>query len=243
MENAPELYGKLARLYVPETLHTGQTLTLAHDQAHYLRNVLRKNPNDTVRLFNAASGEFLARLTTLDKKGAIVMIDSQLRAPVLLSRRVHLLFAPIKKARMDFLMEKAVELGVTDLHPVMTHRTENRNLNESRLRAQITEAAEQCERMHIATLHPVQPLRNKIQNWDKKSPVFWARERADAPLLASMALSGDVSFLIGPEGGFDSAEIDYLQQFPVLQPISLGPAVLRAETAALLCLGLVLNKH
>jgi 16S rRNA (uracil1498-N3)-methyltransferase len=240
MDNAPELYGKLARLYSAHPLQTGQSMALAPDQAHYVRNVLRKNPDDTVRLFHADSGEFLARLTTLDKKGAIVAIENQLRSPAPPSRHVHLLFAPIKKTRMDFLIEKAVELGVTDLHPVITHRTENRHLNEERLRAQITEAAEQCERMHIAALHPVQPLKSKAQNWDKKSPVFWALERADAKPLASLSIAGDISFLIGPEGGFDTSEIEYLQQFSAFQPISLGTAVLRAETAALLCLGLAL---
>ena len=238
----PERYGALARLYIPEKLNKGGVYGLAPEQAHYLRNVLRKNTNDTLRVFHPESGEFLARLVALDKKGAQIRLEETLRPPERVHRRVGLLFAPIKKARLEMLIEKAVELGVTDLIPVITRRTENRTFKPERLQAQVIEAAEQCERMTIPALHPARGLDDTLRSWDKNSPVFWARERATALPLAETVLQGDVFFLIGPEGGFDDAENALLEQFSFIQPITLGPAVLRAETASFVCLSAALMK-
>ncbi len=237
-----EPYGKLSRLYRSDTLTAGATIALDDAQAHYLKNVLRKTSGAAVRIFNGQDGEYLCEISTLTKKGGTVTVQKQIRPQPTQSRPAHLLFAPIKKARMDFLIEKAVELGVTDLHPAITARTENRNLNESRLTSQIIEAAEQCERMTIPHLHSCLPLKSKLAKWDKTTPLYWCYERsAGAPHITSV--SGPLTaVLIGPEGGFDESETALLSAHESVKPISLGETIYRAETAAFLCLSAMLLK-
>ncbi len=186
-----------------------------------------------MRIFNGREGEYLATLGTIGKKTATAILNKQIFAQPTHIEHIHLFFAPIKKARMDILIEKAVELGVTDLHPVTTERTEYRKLNETRITAQIIEAVEQCERLNIPTLHPIQTLDQKLRSWD--SPLLWAAERYDASHLST--ITGDnYAFLIGPAGGFTPQECEKLKRHDQVTPISLGEAVYRSETAALLCL-------
>lgn len=230
-----ELYGNLSRLYTLSDLARGADIALPADQVHYLRNVLRKNPGDSIRLFNGRDGEWRADITGLGKKSGAARTAQQLKPQPPARQKIHLLFAPIKKNRLDILVEKAVELGATDLHPAITNRTEIRSLNENRLRAQIVEAAEQCERMDVPVLHACIPLKQKIQGWDASQTIYWCRERFNAPHISGIP-AGPAAFLTGPEGGFDDSEIVFLQNFAFLQPVSLGTAVYRAETAALICL-------
>jgi 16S rRNA (uracil1498-N3)-methyltransferase len=238
-----ELYGKLSRLFTPGDLKLNAEVPLDDAQTHYLKNVLRKSINDTVRIFNGRNGEFLAEIKELGKKGGTIVLTKKIREQPEKTLLLHLLFAPIKKARMDFLIEKATELGVTDLHPVLTARTENRHLNEDRTRAQIMEAAEQCERMTVPVLHPVATLKEKLAIWDKTTPFYWCFERSEgAPHLS--ALPGTMTaFLIGPEGGFDETEIRILSAHESVKPVSLGETVYRAETAAFLCLATATLKN
>ncbi|MCC7305491.1 MAG: 16S rRNA (uracil(1498)-N(3))-methyltransferase [Alphaproteobacteria bacterium] len=231
-----ELYGKLSRLYTTSDLAPGADIALTDNQAHYLKNVLRKNTNDTVRLFNGRDGEFTAAIKDLGKKGGTVTLQEKIRRQPGPRAPVHLLFAPIKKDRMDFLIEKSVELGVTDLHPVLTHRTENRNLKEERLRAQVLESAEQCERMDIPVLHPPVDLKKKIAAWPAGQTILWCFERSEGSPPLSSIKQKQWAFLTGPEGGFDETEAQILSSQPVIKAVSLGPTVYRAETAALLCL-------
>jgi 16S rRNA (uracil1498-N3)-methyltransferase len=238
-----ELYGNLSRLYVPDDLKLNASLALGDDQAHYLKNVLRKSANDTLRLFNSRDGEFIGTLEDISKKGARVTLTKQIRTQPSNTPPVHLLFAPLKKDRMDFLVEKAVELGVTDLHPVITARTEVREPNETRIRAQIIEAAEQCERMSVPVLHPATPLLKKIAAWNGPKPLYWCFERSEsAPHIAALPAQA-AAFIIGPAGGFDENEARLLASHESVKQISLGQAVYRAETAAFLCLGAVLLKN
>ena len=230
-----ELYGKLSRLYVTADLKTGAGIALDDKQAHYLRNVLRKESGDTVRLFNGRDGEWLAELQDVSKKGVLAAAKEQIRKQPQNPRTVHLLFAPLKKDRMDFLIEKSVELGATHFHPVITARTDARNLNYDRITAQIVEAAEQCERMDVPALLPEGPLKQKLSQWDKKTPIHWAYERSDTRQI-SVNTAETVAFLIGPAGGFDETEAALLSNHESVKPISLGENVYRAETACLLCL-------
>lgn len=223
-----------------KSLKPGGSAALSPAQAHYLKNVLRKQPGDSLRLFNGESGEYLARIETLSKKDGRAALTKQIKEQTAPAFKTRLLFAPIKKARIDILIEKAVELGATDLHPILTQRTENRKLNEQRLRAQIIEAAEQCERLTIPALHPLQKLESVLSNWNE-TPLYAALERAHAPTLSQTLKPGDKAFLIGPEGGFAPEEITIIEKSNAA-PVSLGENILRAETAALLCLSLSPNK-
>lgn len=222
---------KLPRLYVDHDLAVGAEATLAEGQAHYLRSVMRLGVGDAVRLFNGRDGEALATLRTLDKKSAVASVTEQIRPQPPAPGQTHLLFTPLKKDALDFLIEKSVELGVTHLHPVLTHNTDVRRINDERLRQQIIEAAEQCERLTVPALAPLQPLETVLAAWNKKIPLFAALERFAAPGLPQK-FPRDIAFLIGPAGGFTEGEKAMLAPHAV----QLGPAILRAETAALLCL-------
>lgn len=224
---------KTPRLYVEAALKKGEITPLSPALAHYLRNVLRQGEGDTLRLFNGRDGEWRATLTAIDKKSARAVPQEQIAGQPDNAPRIHLLFAPIKKTRLEWLIEKAVELGATDLHPVLTQNTEMRHLNTERLVAQIIGAAEQCERLDVPALHPLRSLDEALQDWDKTIPLYAALERADMPLLSDMNTPAPCAVLIGPEGGFTAEEKDRLLANPAIQPVSLGPRILRAETAAL----------
>lgn len=224
----------LPRLYVPSTLVAAADFLLSEAQSHYLMHVLRLEANDGVRVFNPVDGEWLARVVSSNKKGVTLTVCESLRPPERISRAVHLAFSPIKKDRMDWLVEKAVELGVTDLHPILMHRSVVRDVRQERLAAQIIEAAEQSERLDIPTLHPLTGLEKFVQQFAEKFPIYAAIERCEnIPLLSEITQGGDVGFLVGPEGGFDPQEADFLKAKPHIRPVSLGQRILRAETAAL----------
>lgn len=229
---------KLSRLYVSADLTPGASVVLADEPAHYLKNVMRLSPGAAMRLFNGRDGEWLATLDALTKKNAELHAQSQIRQQPAQRRPVHLLFAPIKKARMDWLIEKAVELGVTDLHPVLTHHTEVRHINPDRITAQIIEAAEQCERLDLPRLHELCDLKTCLGRWPQDIAVAMALERAEAPPLHQyLPESSPLAFLVGPEGGFSAEEREYPVNLPFLRPVSLGSDILRSETAALFMLG------
>lgn len=199
--------------------------TLSAPQAHYLKNVLRLKAGEAIRVFNPAQGECLA---VFDGKGAAV--TERLRPPFAEGRRVHLYAPPLAKDRMDFMIEKGVELGMTDFHPLLTERTQIRKVNDDRLRAQMIEAAEQCERMDIPALHKSVSVGAALEQ--AQGTVLAAIERLDE--VANASCDGDVSILIGPPGGWSGKEREWL--LAKAQPLSLGDAVLRAETAALVAL-------
>lgn len=225
---------KLPRLYVDHELRDGATVGLSDAQTHYLRNVLRREAGDEVKLFNGCDGEWLAALD-IGKKSATARLTRQLKSQPGEKTETHLLFAPLKKDALDFLIEKAVELGVTHLHPVLTQHTEVRRVNDERLRAQIVEAAEQCERMTIPELKAVNNLSDIISHWNSGIKLYACIERRDAVPLAGL-FPEKTAFLIGPEGGFTEDEKDRLGKLDFVESASLGESILRAETAALFCL-------
>ncbi len=204
-------------------------------QAHYIRNVMRMKQGDFLRLFNGRDGEWLASVTDHGKTQSSVLLKGKTREQSPKPSEMHLLFAPIKKDGMDFIIEKAVELGVTDLHPVLTNRTEVRKINEERLKVQSHEAAEQCERLDVLTLHPLVDLKSKLAGW-RGTPILWCRERGESPHINTINEKA-WAFLIGPEGGFDDAEFAFLGGMINVKPVTLGETVLRAETAVVISLG------
>ncbi|MEK7801509.1 MAG: RsmE family RNA methyltransferase [Pseudomonadota bacterium] len=231
----------LPRLYIEESLGVGGVVPLSDESAHYLRHVLRQEDGALLRLFNAAQGEFLGRLDYVGKRAAQARIFSVLRAPEKTFRRVHALFSPLKKDKMDFLIEKAVELGVTDLHPLVFQRSIVRDVKEERLHAQIINAAEQCERLDIPVLHHLTPLTQLLRNWEMSVSILAAMERRDFPSLIqeSSKIDDSIAYLVGPEGGLTDEEMTQLLNIKSVRPVSLGPRILRAETAVLFGLSII----
>ena len=235
-------FTKLPRLYTDAPLKDGGDVVLTHDQVHYLKNVLRRSEGQPVRMFNERDGEWVCTLKVLSKKIGLADIDQNMREPEPAGRDIHLFFAPIKKTRMDWLIEKSVELGVTHLHPVLTQNTEVREINMDRITQQILEAAEQCERLNIPTLH--KPIR--LQNIPGAFPemkILACVERLDdaQPIRACIADGGGaVACLIGPEGGFTEKEATWITARPEFTPVSLGSTILRAETAAIAVLSRIM---
>lgn len=224
----------MARLYTAQTLTLGAQVELPKEQAHYLSTVLRKAVGDSVRVFNGEQGEFRAAISAASKKGVTLHVEEQLRAPVPMPD-VHVLFAPIKRARTEFILEKATELGASQLRPVITARTQFPKLRMDRARAQIIEAAEQTERLDIPQISAPQKLGAILSGWDSSRTLFFADEAGDCPMAQTVfaKASGSAALLVGPEGGFSDHERAQIRGCDFALPVSLGPRILRADTAAL----------
>lgn len=223
------------RLFVEADLAPGQTLVLGREQAHYLKSVLRLKEGERIALFNGANGEYRARIEGFPRNACQVALEIQTRAQTA-EPDLWLVFAPVKRARIDFLIEKATELGASALYPVMTRHTVVERVNRDRLRAHAVEAAEQSERLTVPQIHPPQPLERLLADWDGARRLVLCDETRTAPPIVSAlktAVSGAWAVLIGPEGGFAETELDALRKLPFVCPVSLGPRVLRADTAAL----------
>ena len=229
----------MTRLYCCDTLFENQVLTLTPAQLHYLRHVLRATVGHPLILFNERDGEWSSVLDTLSKTAATATVEEQLR-PAVIGPNISLLFAPIKHDPLTFLIEKATEMGVRHFHPVITERCNISRINQDRLKSNVMEAAQQCERFDVPVIYPLLALHKALVSWDASVPLLVCQERGDVPSLAhmlkSLQPSAPVGFLIGPEGGFSFQEITYLKSFSFTRFVSLGPRILRAETAALAAL-------
>ncbi len=214
------------------TLKLGVDIILPEEQSHYLKNVLRRDVGNTIRLFNQEDGEWLGSITTVQKKHIIIHIERQIRPIEERKQDIHLLFSPLKKERMDMLIEKSVELGVTHLHPVLFARSIVREIKPERVKAQIIEAAEQCERLSIPHLTPLKEFKKVLNEWNTDIPLFAAIERTDAIKLSDVTPKSDkMALCIGPEGGISDEESNFLLSHKFITPVSLGKNILRAETA------------
>ncbi|ARN84295.1 RsmE family RNA methyltransferase [Candidatus Nucleicultrix amoebiphila] len=233
---------KSPRIYVPGLLSTSEKLPLGLDQYHYVHNVLRLKEGDALRLFNNEHGDWLATILSV-KKQLIVELKTQLRKPSPILP-VHLISAPIKKYRLSYLIEKATELGISDLHFVKTDYTNQPTPRLDKLRLTAIEAAEQSERLSVPTLHEQQPIRDFLASWPQNIPVFVGDERRDAPPLVNFISSppSPAGILIGPEGGFSSEEFDFFQSLPFVTLVKLSSHILRAETAVAAALAIWLSK-
>ncbi len=220
------------RLCVDHALGAGQSLPLTEAQAHYLFGVMREGVGARILVFNGRDGEWLAEVTEAGKrKGRLICIE-RTRAQST-PTDLWLLFAPVKKARTDFIVEKAVELGVSRLVPVSTEFTNSERLRRDKAEAHMREAAEQCGALCLPEVDEVTPLSRLLAGWDPARRILWADEaRAGAGVTIAGLGPGPWSILIGPEGGFSDEERARLAALPFVVPVSLGPRILRAETAA-----------
>jgi len=230
------------RLYVPAPLAEGAELTLDPQQTNYLVNVLRLGAGDFVLLFNGRDGEFVAALAAKSRKGASLKVGERTR-PQETPPDVDYLFAPLKHARLDYMAQKAVEMGVRRLRPVLTRRTQAARVNLERLRANAIEACEQCGVIWTPEIAPVETLAGALARWPAERLLVFCDEEAEptSPLdaLANVTADGGVGLLIGPEGGFDDDERAAILKMPRVLRLSLGPRILRADTAAVAALALI----
>ena len=224
----------LPRLFVDEALAQEMELTLDGAPAHYLGTVLRLAVGARVKLFDDRSGEWLAEIVEAGRKRVSLAVLEHLR-PREAVPDLWLLFAPITRGRIDWLVEKATELGVARLVPVITRRTVVERLNLDRLRAHAIEAAEQCGRTALPDLAEPRKLDALLRDWPADRLLFFADEGGGAPLEPR---PGPAAILIGPEGGFADEERAAIRAVPEARPVSLGPRILRADTAALAAVAL-----
>jgi 16S rRNA (uracil1498-N3)-methyltransferase len=222
----------IPRLHLDHPLAEGAEIEAAPGQAHHLGTVLRRAPGDAVQVFRARDGEFAATITHLRKDRARFLLGARLRAPAP-EPELRLLIAALKRDAMDWAVEKATELGATAILPVLTRRSAVDRANTARLASIARGAAEQCERLSVPTIAEAAPLHRVLDAWDG-TPILLAQERGAAPALrqAVTSLSPPLALLVGPEGGFEGAELDDLRRRPFVVPAALGPRILRAETAA-----------
>ncbi len=228
------------RLFVEDALADGRILTLDGPQAHYLGQVMRLKAGDPVRLFDDVTGEWLAEVTDAGKRSLTLRLTAKLREREAVPD-VWLLFAPLKKDRLHYLVEKATELGVARLQPVLTRRTIVDRPNPERLRAHLIEAAEQCDRTALPELADQAKLSALLASWPADRALLFADEAGGAPIADAPA--GPAAILIGPEGGFTDEERAAIHALPQATPISLGPRILRAETAAAAALAAWMSRH
>ena len=228
------------RLYLDTELAEARNIALPREQAHYLTGVLRLAPGDPVAVFNARDGEWLAHLTEVSKKGAALRCERHVldaRPPP----DIDYCFAPLKHARLDYVVQKATELGARRLRPVITQRTIAERVNLERMRANAIEAAEQCNLVFVPeVLEPVK-LAKMLVEWQPARALIHCDEAAAIadPIAALRGKSVPAAVLIGPEGGFTEEEKRQLASLPFVTGISLGPRIMRADTAAVAALSIV----
>ena len=228
------------RLFVDQPLGAGLAVALRDDQAHYLFGVMRLAVGATVALFNGRDGEWRAEVELANRRGGVLRCGAQTR-PLILPPDLWLAFAPIKKARTDFIVEKAVELGAARILPVQTRHTNSERIRQDRLQAHATEAAEQCGATFVPEVAELVSLDRLLAQWPDGRRILWADETrlAAADTLATAGGRGHPwAILIGPEGGFSAEERSRLRAHPMVLPIGLGPRILRADTAAVAALTL-----
>jgi 16S rRNA (uracil1498-N3)-methyltransferase len=233
---------RTTRLYVDAPLAQGGEVTLDRDQANYLVNVLRLGRGDTVLLFNGTDGEWRAELAGSGKRSITLLVGTQER-PQTRGGDLHFLFAPLKHARLDYLVQKSVEMGVSRLQPVMTRHTQVARVNLDRMRANAVEAAEQCGVLRVPEV--AEPVAFEQVEFEGDRLLVFCDEDAELsdPVAALVAARRGrhqpLAVLIGPEGGFAEEERMVLLKRPKVVRLALGPRILRADTAAIAALALV----
>ena len=240
----PRSHASLPRLFVEPDLVAGSSLSLGKDQSLYLAAVLRKAVGDDVVLFNGRDGAWLCRLTSDSKKSVTLEIVEQI-APQTASSDLWYGFAPLKSERLDYMIQKAVEMGASTIQPVMTQFTQNHRIKAERMVANAVEAAEQCEVLSVPTIEPEIRLSALLDGWathhGERVLIFADEsEASSSPVEAVKKLHGrPIGLLVGPEGGFSDDERMKLHALPFVVPISLGPRILRADTAAVAGLAVI----
>jgi 16S rRNA (uracil1498-N3)-methyltransferase len=229
----------IPRLYIDAPLAGAAVVELDAGRAHYLRHVLRREAGAPVLLFNGREGEWQARIASFGKSAAYIEVERRTRAQRA-TPDLWLVFAPIKRERIDILAEKATELGCRSLWPIFTQHTAMTRVNLDRLRAHAVEAAEQTERLDVPEIRTPSKLSELIGSWSPARRLLVCAEFGQAePIadaLARLPAEGPYAVMTGPEGGFARSELDALAKLPFVTAVGLGPRVLRADTAALAAL-------
>ena len=230
------------RLCVPDPLADGAVLKPTPQQANYLRNVLRLGEGAPVLLFNGRDGEFAATLSPTRRQGLSLKVEARIR-PHEFPPDLDYLFAPLKHARLDYMAQKAIEMGAGRLRPIITRRTQVSRVNLERLRANAIEACEQCGAIWTPDVLPVKPLNKALARWPAERMLVFCDEEApqESPLdaLARTKTCGGVGLIVGPEGGFEEEERAAILALPNVLRLSVGPRILRADTAAVAALALI----
>ena len=230
------------RLYVEAPLSVGAQVVCSKEQFHYLLHVLRAKNGDTVLLFNGSEGEWRAILELTGKRDCTLRVTEQVRKQDN-GPDVELHFAPLKRARLDYMVQKAAELGVARLQPVLTQYTVPDRVNIGRMRANAIEAAEQCGILYVPEVAEPVELKVALSKWNPARTLLFCDESCDIKdpikVLSQLAPGSPVAVLIGPEGGFSQDERDLLLSQAFVRRLSLGPRIMRADTAATAILALV----
>jgi 16S rRNA (uracil1498-N3)-methyltransferase len=223
------------RLYTEEELIIDKTIFLNEQQTHYLKNVVKISNQDTLHCFDNKNGEFLCEIISINKKNTEILVKQKTK-PYNQSPDIWLLFAPLKKDNTDFVIEKATELGVRKIIPTLTTHTITNNIKTERYLAQAIEASEQSRRTDIPEISSPQTLQTILTNWDKERTLYFMDETLESlPFyeLLKTSSSNKSALLIGPEGGFSKEELNTLRNSSFAKGATLGPRILRAETASL----------
>jgi 16S rRNA (uracil1498-N3)-methyltransferase len=230
---------RIHRLFTAAPLAHGAEIAASREQANYLLNVLRLGPGGRVALFNGRDGEWQGELRLAGRKAAMLVPLRQTRAQTA-ADGPWFLFAPLKHARLDYMVQKAVELGASRLVPVLTRHTQVARVNLERMRANAIEAAEQCGALAVAQVAEPRSLDALLAGWDASRQIVFCDEAARGDPLVALAAIGAREFavLVGPEGGFSGEERERLRALPHVTAIGLGPRILRADTAAVAALAL-----
>ncbi|MGQ0457834.1 MAG: 16S rRNA (uracil(1498)-N(3))-methyltransferase [Hyphomicrobium sp.] len=229
------------RLFIDAPLRSGAVITVGDNQAHYLIHVLRQKPGSTLLVFNGRDGEWAATIVASTKRSADVAVDRQVR-PQVDGPDILYAFAPLKRARLDYMVQKATEMGVARIQPVLTQNTVAERVNLERMRANAVEAAEQCGVLRVPDVGAPARFEAFVDGWDSARPLIFCDEENDCanPIDALTRIPlGPLGVLIGPEGGFAPRERDALIAKPFVRRLSLGPRIMRADTAAVAALALV----
>ena len=229
------------RLFVDHTLGEAQSVPLNKDQAHYIFSVMRKSIGETILIFDGNNGEWEASIEEISKKSGVLFCIKQTK-PQIMPPDLWLFFSPLKKVRTDFIVEKATELGVAKIIPVQTEHTNADRVKLSRLSAHAIEAAEQCGGTYIPKIEELQKINEVLENFPPDRRLLFCDERLQTSEVNLENLKkGKWAILVGPEGGFSEIERNYLRGLKFTFSISLGPRILRADTAAVTAISLWQN--